>query len=177
MRLRLPSALFCAVLLCFGSLMVQGQSSTPISPISEPLWQALLPIAQTLPNSYDLFVSTMQKQVEGLTENNSSLSSSNLNLLTSNGSLTLENAALRASLKASQEAELTSENKSALLAKDLSDSTASTIRAQADAKGLELQVGIWKTAGIVAGVAAVDLGVKAFTGKDIIEWVVSLFKK
>ena len=159
-----------ALLFICGSVTIQGQSSTLISSLPEPLWQALLPTAQSLPSSYDLFVSTMQKQVDALTVNNGLLQ-------TSNDSLTQENAGLRTSLKLSREAEATSESKSTLLQKDLSDSIASTIRAQGDAKALELKAGIWETAGIVASVAAADMAVKAFTGKDVLEWIVSLFKK
>ena len=170
MRSRSLLVFWCAVLLLCGSVIIQGQSSTPISQASEPIWQALLPTAQTLPNSYDLFVSTMQKQVDALTVNNGLLQ-------TSNDSLTLENAGLRTSLKLSQEAEATSESKSTLLAKDLSDSIKSTTRAQGDAKALELKAGLWETAGIVASVAAADMALKAFTGKDVVEWIVSLFKK
>ena len=77
----------------------------------------------------------------------------------SNNSLTLENAGLRESLRKSQEAEATSENKSTLLAKDLSDSTASTIRAQNDARALELQLGIWKGVGITFGVGLLAVAV------------------
>jgi len=156
MRLRLFSALLCAGLLFCSSLGAQASGSTTTSPLSEPLWQALLPIATTLPNSYDSFIASLQSQVSTLTDNNSSLSSSNLELLASNNSLTLENAALKASLKASQDAEQTSEAKSTLLQRDLSDSIASTTRAQADAKALEAENGLLKIGAVGLGAAAVS---------------------
>ena len=140
-------ALLCALVLACFCLPAQGQSSTQTSEMSEPLWQALLPIATSLPQSYDLFISSLTQQVEEQTANNALLRDSN-------NSLTLENEGLRESLSKSREAEATSENKSTLLAKDLSDSTASTIRAQNDAKALELQVGILKVGCITLGVAA-----------------------
>lgn len=155
-------ALLCVLVLALSPFVAQGQSSTPSSQVSEPLWQALLPIAETLPNSYDLFIANLTSQVDVLTTNNGSLASSNLALQTSNNSLTLENVALRASLKASKEAEATSENKSMLLQKDLSDSIASTIRAQGEAKALEAQVGLLRigciTLGVTVGAIAVYEG-------------------
>jgi hypothetical protein len=143
--------LFALVLSCWPPA-AQGQSSTPSSQVSEPLWQALLPIAQSLPSSYDLFMSSLTTQIDEQIANNALLRDSN-------NSLTLENAGLRESLRKSQEAEATSENKSTLLAKDLSDSTASTIRAQNDARALELQLGIWKGVGITFGVGLLAVAV------------------
>jgi hypothetical protein len=117
-----------------------------------------------------LFISSLTAQLDEQIANNALLRDSN-------NSLTQENAGLRELLRLSQEAEATSESKSLALQKDLSDSTASTIRAQVDARALELKAGLWEKAGIVASVAAADLTVKAFTGKDVVEWIVSLFKK
>jgi cell shape-determining protein MreC len=161
-------ALLCALVgLCY-LLPAQGQSSTQTSQVSEPLWQALLPTAQTLPSSFDLFVSTMQRQVQEQIANNELLQASNLSLQDSNNSLTQENAALRQSLQLSQAAEAISENKSSLLAKDLSDSMASTIRAQNDAKALELQVGVLKVGCITFSVA---LGaVAVYEGGHALRW-------
>ena len=140
-------------------LGAQATSLTPISSLSEPLWQALLPIASSLPNSYDLFMTSLTSQVDALTLNNGQLQ-------TSNDSLTRENAVLRESLKASQEAEATSESKYTLLQKDLSDSTASTIQAQRAAKSLELQLGVWKIAGGVA--ITVALAAAVYEGGKIV---------
>jgi hypothetical protein len=113
------------------------QSSTQVSTLSEPLWQALLPIALQLPNSFDLWRSTTQQQVQAQLANNEQLASSNLSLQTSNSSLMQENADLRTSLSASQTAEATSESKLEALQKDLSDSTTSTTQAQKSAQSLE----------------------------------------
>lgn len=35
----------------------------------------------------------------------------------------------------------------------------------------------WKIGGITVAVIGIDLGIKAFTGKDIIEWIIFLFNK
>ena len=145
-------ALFCVLVLALSPCMARGQNSTPSSQVSEPLWQALIPIATSLPQSYDLFMSSLTTQIDEQIANNALLRDSN-------NSLMQENAALRESLSKSQEAEATSESKSALLQKDLSASTASTIRAQNDAKALELQVGILKAGCITLGVAAAGGGV------------------
>jgi len=168
MRWRFGLVSFCVALLLCISPTAQGQNSTLISPISEPLWQALLPIATDLPGSYDLFISNLISQVGTLTTNNGSLSASNLSLLDSNNSLTLENVGLRASLKASREAEARSESKSTLLQKDLSDSIASTIRAQADAKALELENKVLKIGGSVLLVVAVV--VAGYEGGRALRW-------
>jgi hypothetical protein len=53
---------------------------------------------------------------------------------------------------------------------------ADLILAQTDAARLAFENGLLKTAGIVATIAAVDLGIKAFTGKDAIEWLIALLK-
>jgi hypothetical protein len=74
MRLRLPSVLFCAVLLCFGSLMAQGQSSTqpstdtvqpspPITPTERAVLQALKPLLdQSLTSSENSDTLSIQQQ-------------------------------------------------------------------------------------------------------------------
>jgi hypothetical protein len=101
--------------------------------------------------------------------NNGSLASSNLDLQDSNNSLTRENAGLRESLKKSQEAEATSESKSTLLQRDLSDSTQSTIRAQADAKALEFEVG-WLKVGLYVATPVAIAGVVYAVGHLLVHW-------
>ena len=138
-RSRSFSALLALAWLLTSSPLTTAQDSLPNSEVSEPLWQALLPIAEILPNSYEMFMADLTKQVQGLQTNNASLANSNLALLDSNNSLTLENAGLRISLQASQEAAAISESKSEALAKDLSGSTASTTQALAKATALEME--------------------------------------
>jgi len=168
--MRLPSLLVlaCAALLSASSLGAQGKSSPPILPGSEPLWTSLNEIALTLPDSYDLFLASLSGQISSLQASNESLQDSVTSLQNSNSSLTLRNADLQNSLQISQEAVATSENKSALLQKDLDDSMQSTTRAEADAKALALEVGVLKIGCVTLGVG---LGaVAVYEGGHALKW-------
>jgi len=122
------------VLWCIPTLT--AQSSSPILPGSEPIWQSLNQFALTLPNNYDSFMASLTGQINSLQASNQSLQDSNDSLQTSNKSLTLRNEDLQNSLQISQQAVVTSENKSALLQKALDDSTKSITRVEADARAL-----------------------------------------
>ena len=176
-------AFFCALLLLSSSAALQGQSSTPTSskldPITQqaqPLWQSLNEIASSLPQTYDSFMASLTLQISSLQDSNGQLDSSNK-------SLTLQNAALLDSLQQSQARAAMFESKSLLLQKDLGISIAYTTqvdldiaKAQADARALEFQNGLLKAGVVTLTVVGADLAVKAFTGKDVIEWVISLVK-
>jgi hypothetical protein len=169
-------ALLCAALLFFSSPVVQGQDSTPISLLSEPLWQMLSKSTTDLPLQIDSLESSFQMQIDWLQANNGRLSSKNSELQNSNNSLMQQNADLTNSLGASQSALGISELLRKQLETDLQDSMQSTIQAQADARALELQNSLLKIGGVVVLVAGADMALKAFTGKDVIEWAISLFK-
>ena len=146
---------FFVAALLFSSTVTQAQSSQPIFPGSEPLWQSLNQMAKTLPNSYDLFLSSLTGQISLLQDNVTSLQDSNDNLKFSNNSLTLRNADLQNSLLISQAAAATSESKSESLQKALDDSIQSITRAEADAKALQFQNTLLKYGAIVGGVVAI----------------------
>ena len=166
-----------ALCFAFSSLSVQAQSSAPILPGSELLWSSLNGIALTLPTAYDSFIASLTGQINFLALNNQSLQDSNAQLAGSNKSLTLRNADLQNSLAISQAQVTTSESKSMLLQKDLDDSIAYTIQAENDARAMGLQLNIWRGVAVVVGIAAADGAVKIFTGKDAVEWLISLFRK
>jgi hypothetical protein len=176
-------ALSVLLVLALYSPAAQAQGSTPISAPPEqlmtearPLWLSLYPITQDLPAQFDSFTTTLIAQIASLQANGKLLEASNSSLKQDNGDLTqwLVNSLVLAG---------TSENQSAQLQTDLDASMKSTlavradlILAQTDAARLAFENGLLKTAGIVATIAAVDLGIKAFTGKDAIEWLIALLK-
>jgi hypothetical protein len=144
-------ALLCAALLFTCSLPLPAQSSTPISGIADPLWQLLLTSTADLPAQIDSLTSNLQTRIDLLATNNEQLLSSNADLLTSNSGLqdnnnllTQQNADLQNSLEASARALATSEQLRLQLKTQLDASTQSITRAQADAKALEIQVGLLK---------------------------------
>ena len=149
---RLALALF-ALSLALPSLSAQlssspatpATSSTPTSLAPDGLWQLLLDKTQSLPTEYDSFISSLTGQITSFRLTNQSLKASN-------ASLTSNNALLTASLQASQAKAATSEAKSKELQTSLDASTLSITRAQADAKVLEFQLGIWRSVAITAGI-------------------------
>lgn len=144
-KLILLSALlvFCLVPLSLWgqdtkSPSTQVTSSTPTSPQVEQLWQTLHDSTQSLPKQYQSFVDNLQAQVTGLQKTNSSLA--------------LQNQDLTNYLATSEIQAATLADKSKQLQTDLTNSTNSTIKAQNDAKGLELQVAWLKVGCISFGV-------------------------
>jgi regulator of replication initiation timing len=151
-------ALLALCLSCFSFSPAQAQSSPPILPGSETLWQSLNELALTLPSSYDSFMASLTEQINSLQASNQNLQDSNGNLQTTNSSLTLRNADLTNSLTISQQAVVTSENKSSLLQTALDDSMRSITRAESDAKALKGWNTFWKVTtgiGVLGTVAAV----------------------
>jgi hypothetical protein len=162
--------LLCAALLCFGTTLVQAQSSTPPSTEADPIWQSLLLTTQSLPGQFEDFTSSLTLQVQSLLDSNVSLQQTNTELQISNGqladsnqSLQSKNADLTLSLQKSQARVATLESQSGRLQTDLQSSMQSTIQAQADAHALELQVtflkiGCWSFGIIAVGEAAYITG-------------------
>jgi LPS O-antigen subunit length determinant protein (WzzB/FepE family) len=176
-RLVLLLLLFAVVFSSYAQQASAPQSSTPISQAAEPLWSTLLSLTNGLPSQIDSFQATSLAQVNSLIASNSQLQASNSELKTSNDSLSQSNRDLKTSLSASQADLATSEAQRAQLQKDLDASMQSITQAQGAAKALELENGLWKTGAIVASIGAADLALKAFTGKDAIEWIISFVKK
>jgi hypothetical protein len=90
---------------------------------------------------------------------------------------------LQSSLAISQAVVETSGKKLELLQTDLNVSTAYTTQvdldiaqAQKHARELEFQNGLLKIGGTVLLVGSADLAVKAFTGKDAVEWLITLVR-
>jgi hypothetical protein len=130
--------LFCVVVFCFSSGVVQAQESKQSSEPSEPLWQTLLKLTNDLPSQIATFKSTSTLQTQALIEQIGQLQTSVGDL---NNSLILS----RADLVISQEAQKQSE-------KDLDASMLSTTKAESDAKSLQTQTTIlkWATGGSLA---------------------------
>jgi len=126
------------------SAAAPAPGSTPTSPPPAGLWQALHGQMPLLLPAFDSFTANLTEQI-------SSLRSSNLSLQQSNRSLTISNASLMESLRQSQAQAATSELKSRELQTDLNDSTASITRATTEAHALELRLSIWKGLGITFG--------------------------
>ena len=148
MQLRLSLGLFCAVALCFGSAMAQGQNSTLTSPVLEPIWQTLLRATSDLPTLIDSYTANWTAQIK-------SLQDSNAQSQTSVDSLTSQNADLETSLIRSRADLVISEAEQKRSEKLLDDSMQATIRAQGEARSLELQVAVMKYGMIGAGAVAV----------------------
>jgi regulator of replication initiation timing len=158
MRRVFSVALLALCLSCFLFSPAQAQSSPPILPGSETLWQSLNQIALTLPNSYDSFMNSLTGQINSLQTSNQDLQASNAQLTDSNSSLTLRNADLTNSLTISLQAAETSESKSTLLQKALDASSLSITQLESDAKALKGWNTFWKVTtgvGILGTVAAV----------------------
>ena len=183
-------ALSVLLVLALYSPAAQAQGSTPtLQPleqpqiVAEPLWLALYPITQALPGQFSDFKTNLLAVTASLQDSNTSLMLTVSRLASSNGSLRRENADLTQSQARSQALEETLRSQLKQLQTDLDASMKSTlavradlILAQTDAARLAFENGLLKTAGIVATIAAVDLGIKAFTGKDAIEWLIALLK-
>lgn len=124
---------------------VLSVSSTQTSQASEALWQALLPIAQQLPQHYKGYQASLSQQTNLLQINNQKLAD-NVKSLTESQRLFQEQVA-------------TLESKLTLLQKDLSDSTASTIKAQQQAKLAGAKLGAFKIGCVTLGVVVVGAGI------------------
>lgn len=148
MRSRSFSALFCAVLLCFGSLTAQGQSSMPNSPALEPVWQTLLRATSDLPSLIDSYTASWTQQIASL-QANAELSQTSID------NLEKQNADLVNSLIRSRADLAISEGEQKRSEKLLDDSMQHITQAQEAAKALELQNAVLKYGMIGAGVVAV----------------------
>jgi septal ring factor EnvC (AmiA/AmiB activator) len=120
-------------------------SSTQTSQASEALWQALLPIAQQLPQQFKDYQASLSQQTNSLQ--------------ISNQKLTDNVKSLTESQRLSQEQVATLEDKLTLLQKDLSASTASTIQAQMQAKLAGAELGAFKIGCVTLGVVVVGAGI------------------
>jgi septal ring factor EnvC (AmiA/AmiB activator) len=161
--------LLCALVLALSPCVAHGQSSTPTSQASEPLWQDLLEKTSSLPQAIDLFLNNLTTQIESLQASNKSLLDSNAQLQASNQSLQASNAVLSSSLKASQAQAATSADLLKASQKDLQNSTASIIKAQGEAKALELRSAFLKIGCWAAGVAAAA-GAGYAVGHIMLHW-------
>lgn len=164
-RSRLSLALVFVALWCIALAPMQGQSLTSSSVLPEPLWRALLPIAQRLPQQYKAYTSSLTDQVESLQANNQQLQDSNAQLQISNQQLqdsnqllTSKNADLTQSQAQSQAQAATLEKVLTQLRKDLSDSTQSIIQAQTQARVLEAQLTVLRIGSITLGVSTLGFG-------------------
>jgi hypothetical protein len=161
---------------------IQAQSSQATSEIAAPLWKVLLQSTADLPAQIDLLTTSSQTQIDLLEVNNSQLLTSNADLLTSNSGLQdsnrllmQQNVDLATSLQASQAALAISEQLRSQLETQLNASISYIKQAQVDAKTIAFQNGLLKVGLYVAVPVTIDFGVKMITGKDIVEWVISLF--
>ena len=158
MSLRSSLVLLCAAALFSTCLTVNAQDSTATSQMSESLWTMLLQTTNDLPAQIDSLTDSFNTQIASLQANNADLTSSNSTLKASNDSLKLENADLTNSLKVSQAALAISEEQRKQLEKDLQDSTQSTIQAQKSAKALEAENGLLRVLGVVLGISTALTG-------------------
>jgi hypothetical protein len=125
----------------------------------------LLQATADLPSQIEAYSATWTLQVQSLQANNSQLESSNGELRASNdslqisnGTLTQQNADLNNSLIASRADLAISEQERKRSERALLDSMQSTIRAQAEGRALELQLGLLRVGLYVSGGIAALLG-------------------
>jgi hypothetical protein len=150
-----------------------------------------LPTINSLPDQISSFETSSAAQIASQQTVVERLQTSNASLTSNNQTLMQQNADLTNSLSLSQQDLVISEQLRSQSATDLQNSMQSTTQAQeaikvaksdvaaaqADAKSLGVQLNLFKGASVVLGIGAADLAVKAFSGKDVIEWVITLFKK
>ena len=182
-RLRLYVALSFVFLLCSFGATAQTENLNQNLQISEPLWTTLSQLTEDLPKAIDNYKQTwmeqmisLQNQISLLQDKNKQLEINNLSLENSNLSLTLLNEDLKNSLIASKKDLETSEIERLRLETDLKNSISYTTQAQIEANKIGLQNMLLKAGCVSLSIVSVDLAVKAFTGKDCIEWILSLVK-
>jgi len=168
MRSRSFSVLFCVALLFCGSLMAQGQSSTPISLTSDQLLLMLLQQTQSLPNQIEAFRTSLTGQINSLQQNVTSLQNDNASLTASNSISDSLNKELQVSLDQSRADLATSEQAQKVLQTSLQKSIDDTTKAQADAKALEAENGLMKYGYLSLGVLLAGAG--AYEGGHALRW-------
>jgi septal ring factor EnvC (AmiA/AmiB activator) len=147
-RCRFSWVLLALVLACTCSPVTQAQSSTVSSPLLEPIWQTLLRATSDLPTLIDSYTASWTQQI-------ASLQANAIESQTSIDSLESQNADLNNSLIRSRADLAISEAEQARSEKLLDDSMQATIRAQGEARSLEIKVAVIKYGMIGAGAVAV----------------------
>jgi cell shape-determining protein MreC len=176
MQLSSLSALcFAAALFC-TSLPALAQTSDTNSTLPEPLWSSLLELTSNLPGQIDSFRTSLEGQVNSLSATVERLQTSNDNLTASNSSLqgsvqTLkqQNADLTNSLSTSEQVLAISEQARQQSETALQSSMQSIIKAQADAKALELKNGLLGALATLGGASTAILCTIA-AGHFIFHW-------
>jgi hypothetical protein len=153
--------LLCVLVLALSPCVAQGQISPQTSSTPEPLWQELLKVTQKFPNSLDLFLDNLQKQI-GLLQDSNQLLSDSVKLLQD------KNESLTASLLKSQEALAISESLLKQSQTDLSASTVSIIKAQGEAKKVLFENSLLKI-GLYITVPVAVIGTAYVVGR-IVKW-------
>ena len=129
-----------------------AQSSTQNLVLPEQAWKTLHDMSNPLVTNYDQYQSSLKSQMDMLQVKNQQ----SMDYI-----ITLEkdNESLAESLMILKTQEATSESNLLHIQTALKASTSSTIKAQSEAKALEMRIGLWKTIGISFGLGLGSIAV------------------